>query len=928
MASLPHTPPSNTPNTPAAQSSPALVESRREASREAGARFASRESTPPPSAVQHSFHPARDIVSGSGFHDRPQQGGVTSKGQTLEETEQSPPGAFPSAGNEEEKEADAGEEVKHAVTAIHDYAKSHLPASLGTYIDTDKEDDQPHDEEHGSPSATSGEPSAATPEDCDPSAKDQSGPNNETGDFHNTNAFRDPDNQTHSSHTVENSTSEVSTSKRASPETARPSAYVDEPSASACLYADTFVPPIRTYDVVRDAMTGERQDISSGFGRSIQKASLAEPIVTVRAVPFTAEPPLVVYPKTSAPIFVSTYQEKVEIEQSEESVSTPSEHARPIRSAFYEDQQGEASVLDGTSSGTPVLSEQEQSGSRDVSDEGEDVYESPQECDTEAKAKPKGFLSKLNKWIRGKSSGKNGKRSKEGPPANPPESPFAEGVEPDNTTTVPETHGRNVTPPSEVSSSTSRKEFGARPVRIAEAPVASKGGHLKSASFRRRAHLDIIPKHVPEHFDETIGPLPQHVEMRGKRELPTKEKPGGSRVGVGSLPGRRDEAGVARLPDERNITIGASLGRANDEQVSQAIESDVDAGTSLFSEVSQRSSSSDKGSLSSSSSSSEGGVEQDKEPQIGFLSDLLWEAEEVLRDLGDVALHYVPGFGYPSEEDSDVCTPTTPESREDQSVSPSPVSASTPTREPPSSPVIGFREESSEGTGVATYATQPPMPDPRPLEEQLFAPTAQPYQFVTPMNPSPHPSRSSSADVVHPDVFVAGLPSTQERISGRQEEVASPLMREYVKSPKLEDPEMEVGMEGSLPGYPTEGGLRALIGERMYDDEMRAAGAAEPVEETAFPLPSEQRQEEFTTSEAVAEENEPAFELGSEKSQVVPSESDRSYHALSPPPIYVSSSHENVETKGFDVKGLGPPVPEGRQEKKRILADQPRKPHN
>lgn len=89
--------------------------------------------------------------------------------------------------------------------------------------------------------------------------------------------------------------------------------------------------------------------------------------------------------------------------------------------------------------------------------------------------------------------------------------------------------------------------------------------------------------------------------------------------------------------------------------------------------------------------------------------------------------------------------------------------------------------------------------------------------------------------------------------------------------------------------------------------------AAEPVEETVFPLPSEQRQEESTTSEAVAEQNEPASEFGSEKSRAVPSESDRTYHALSPPPIYVSSSHENVETKGFDVKGLGPPVPEGRQ---------------
>lgn len=124
--------------------------------------------------------------------------------------------------------------------------------------------------------------------------------------------------------------------------------------------------------------------------------------------------------------------------------------------------------------------------------------------------------------------------------------------------TEPQEESR-VTPPTETSTSAPRAVVGALPIRSAEegTPVTSSAeARQTTARLRRHSHTGIIPKHVPAHFDETIGPLPSHVEMRGKKELPTREKPGGSRVGVGSLPGRRDEAGVARLPDERNDTPG------------------------------------------------------------------------------------------------------------------------------------------------------------------------------------------------------------------------------------------------------------------------------------------------------------------------------------------------------------------------------------
>lgn len=44
-----------------------------------------------------------------------------------------------------------------------------------------------------------------------------------------------------------------------------------------------------------------------------------------------------------------------------------------------------------------------------------------------------------------------------------------------------------------------------------------------------------------------------YYQPRHAVELPTHETPTGSRVGVGSLPGNNNEFGVARLPDERAI---------------------------------------------------------------------------------------------------------------------------------------------------------------------------------------------------------------------------------------------------------------------------------------------------------------------------------------------------------------------------------------
>lgn len=177
-------------------------------------------------------------------------------------------------------------------------------------------------------------------------------------------------------------------------------------------------------------------------------------------------------------------------------------------------------------------------------------------------------------------------------------------------------------------------------------------------------------------------------------------------------------------------------------------------------------------------------------------------------------------------------TQTTQVAEEPSSPSPSPVAATTPTRAPPSSPVIGMQADSRQGTFedtkagcelppsvTPTPATPPSATDSRPFATRLLA-SAQSDRLATPMDPSSHPSRSSSAEAVNHEVFIAGPPSTREHISGKQEYIASHFKREYVKSPTFEDH----ATAGSLPWYPTETGLRALIGERMYDDQMRAAG--------------------------------------------------------------------------------------------------------
>lgn len=184
------------------------------------------------------------------------------------------------------------------------------------------------------------------------------------------------------------------TSTEVYPTTApRPSSHTDEPSAWTSLYADTSVPPTRTYDVVRDPSTDQSQDVSSGFGGSIGTAPIVEPTTTARAVPFMAEPPLVVYSNTSTPTSISTRNETGRGE------AGPSGNAPPTVSSLYEDEDGGTSQ--GTSSlGTPTISDQEESASRDVGAGGNEVKGSPRESGAEVKQKPKGLLSRLNKLFR------------------------------------------------------------------------------------------------------------------------------------------------------------------------------------------------------------------------------------------------------------------------------------------------------------------------------------------------------------------------------------------------------------------------------------------------------------------------------------------------------------------------------------------------
>jgi hypothetical protein len=215
------------------------------------------------------------------------------------------------------------------------------------------------------------------PEEREPTVEGLSGSTGAHSASHNTNPFRDPEfMQTHGSRMRMTSTEVYPTSTR-------PSGYTDEPSAWTSPYSDTSVPPIRTYDVVRDPSADQSQDVSSGFGGSIGTASFAEPVTTARAVPFMAEPPLVVYPNPST----SSAPTRNETQQNE---ARPSGEAAIVPSV-YEDQEEGASSL-----GTPIISDQEQNVIRNENVERNGIKESQ----GETKQKPKGLLSKLNKLFR------------------------------------------------------------------------------------------------------------------------------------------------------------------------------------------------------------------------------------------------------------------------------------------------------------------------------------------------------------------------------------------------------------------------------------------------------------------------------------------------------------------------------------------------
>lgn len=65
------------------------------------------------------------------------------------------------------------------------------------------------------------------------------------------------------------------------------------------------------------------------------------------------------------------------------------------------------------------------------------------------------------------------------------------------------------------------------------------------------SHVTVIETvFTPHHGQPFKSMLKQQGRGMGS-ELPTKEVPSGSRIGVGSLPGKNNESGVATLPEER-----------------------------------------------------------------------------------------------------------------------------------------------------------------------------------------------------------------------------------------------------------------------------------------------------------------------------------------------------------------------------------------
>ena len=88
------------------------------------------------------------------------------------------------------------------------------------------------------------------------------------------------------------------------------------------------------------------------------------------------------------------------------------------------------------------------------------------------------------------------------------------------------------------------------PATTIRAPIDT-GDNLGLDWHHLGSYLPVIPRHMPAHFDETIGPLLNYVEKRSGKELSGQAKPGGLRVGIGSLPGDEDEEGVALGLEEK-----------------------------------------------------------------------------------------------------------------------------------------------------------------------------------------------------------------------------------------------------------------------------------------------------------------------------------------------------------------------------------------
>ncbi|KAF9442809.1 hypothetical protein P691DRAFT_764860 [Macrolepiota fuliginosa MF-IS2] len=953
MASLPHTPIESTP-----ESSPqieSLSKKLETMEKKVGPHFSESQTDPPHSAVHHSFSPD-DIVKPVQTLPVILSPSERQAAKMLEEV----PGYFPTEDTlrkKKEEREQAGpppstvEKVKNTIVALgdyakewSDYAKGYVPASLGAYIGGGEKGRNGSGSNQGITGGIGSLP--GTPREADiarlPEEREHSDEINRLDSHAPRSAVQAP--------AVMSTSNPFRTQKflqmqrETMPYDVRPDSYVDEPSGSRARYVDTALPP-RTYSAVHEPTTPQSPNASSGFGTSVQLPvrTVSPPESPARAVPPTAEPPTTEHMSVRDPNVTATAASETEHSGSETNhgptiLGVP-DPATPTTEQFRETSPNTTTAAKEETPATDSapsppqrdegkrgwgLSRRRSQGNR--SGKAKELHE-PEVETKESESKPKasfrerlsGFFRRKPKELHKHESSSSSESSVGGSDHTNEEAEEFTNQKAPSDSSIPEKTGevatseqtarqRSATVPSAISPTAMDKGMIAMEhERLTKSSLEGKEGEKASREVKqprtsRSYSHPTAPRHVPAHHDETMGPLPSHVELRSKKEPPTQESGSGSRVGVGSLPRPRDEVGAAELPDERRADearvipsqrehqqestgtpSGQSLpssrvGMASAPQVAlgmyaptQSQDQTQEGAHQPTQYVSQPGQGTTGVEYQPAGMSYERGFghqqgypprtefagqqaeqfqpqayQEPPHPSFFSLDRARKEQEERAREIKTGRRRTIFNAGESSGQTSeapyhDKSAPVarthrtapalgihTTDTSQTHSDAPG---AQTRATKGLNHDVEFIQHQVPQGTGSSSISAPQPMLAPTSLTTRLAA-QHRIDEIQTPLDLSAHPSRSSSAEDASP---ARAPPSTHEQISGTRVDVIHPLREQYFRSAaEMDDSETQMGSGagGVLPGYPNPAELNALIGERMYDDHMRAAGAAEPAQTT------------------------------------------------------------------------------------------------